>query len=949
MTMRKTRFGVLGGALLILIALVIWAAMGTNPQPIQILPNDREQSLLDSKSTDVLDPSIASDSSDPSSSVPQDERQAAVAETKESRGVVNLGRVRGAGKLRLSAIDEETQTPAGEIGFLVFRSNRGLQRIGWGRTGTDGTVLIAGLPEGTVVFETKRQPPYAKSSVVVSIDSTGQQPGEPLEIEVPLGAGTTVRGRVVDDTGAPIASASVSLVGQRGIGGSRNGPRLEGALTLEDGTFELDCVAECLDPTRFRENEDGLTRKPPRLVARQGSRESRSVQVRVQGQAAILDEDLVIPRPSFYEGVVLSSEGRPLPGTLVSTNSDRRAALTSSADVWAQRYRRRDRDQFVRNMEVPGSSDFRCLSLEGLTDEFGRFRVEKNADHATAIVVTEFGRNEIHFDLGDLGPGETRDEITLTVPHSTLIVLKVRDLSGRELGVKEIGAFADRYRSFYSNFNSTRVELYSRLKDEATTQARVFRVGDSLQAELGGDAEGIRSLEFYVPGHLPAVQHLEGNIQDQATIAFSVEPVPVLPLRLLVSFSNHREWKTNLGFEARLLPPEDSRAPDTSGLANLKAVEVRGTSPLEVEIPVLSSDPYWIQVSPNIWGHGECPLEKSFGPFEPGDQLHLVNLGEISTFYGPDPNEPHERFPTQREKDARVRMLVLDAVSQEIIASPTVRSRIDRPDGNAPVSFGRTHPVPPEGTRIAETPVGIVSISIGAEDYESSPWRTLTTSSEAETDLGTILLTPHPILELRIFREDGTPLRADTTVSIDLYGEGASPYCESEHLELEADGSVTFQVPIPPERVFADLQLWPHGAESMKCRQLLITNWTAARPVEIRIPESFPIEVVLHGIKPEHRLIWGRLFVQPHDGSENVKIEDSVLNPFAGLTGEQVFHYEAVQQERNRPGEIRFRTRLPEGRYRYRFDNAFYEGFGVIQVDESPTLQVVSGQVVVKE
>ncbi|HEX6202470.1 MAG TPA: carboxypeptidase-like regulatory domain-containing protein, partial [Thermoanaerobaculia bacterium] len=99
-----------------------------------------------------------------------------------------------------------------------------------GRTDGDGRYRLPGLPEGVLQVRAEH------SDFVATIREITAGEGE-IQLDLQLGAGHRVSGRVVDAGGAPIAGARVMLGGQmvRGL--------LRPATTRADGSFELDGVA----------------------------------------------------------------------------------------------------------------------------------------------------------------------------------------------------------------------------------------------------------------------------------------------------------------------------------------------------------------------------------------------------------------------------------------------------------------------------------------------------------------------------------------------------------------------------------------------------------------------------------------------------------------------------------------------------------------------------------
>lgn len=99
-----------------------------------------------------------------------------------------------------------------------------------GRTDGDGRYRLPGLPEG--VLQVRADHP----DFVAAVREITAGDGE-IQLDLQLGSGHRVGGRVVDDGGSPIAGARVML------GGQANRNLLRPARTRADGRFEIDGVA----------------------------------------------------------------------------------------------------------------------------------------------------------------------------------------------------------------------------------------------------------------------------------------------------------------------------------------------------------------------------------------------------------------------------------------------------------------------------------------------------------------------------------------------------------------------------------------------------------------------------------------------------------------------------------------------------------------------------------
>ena len=184
----------------------------------------------------------------------------------------------------------------------------------------------------------------------------------PAQVELELRPGLTLRGRVVDDLGAPVAAFRVHaepLSGARGAAWSE----LAEATDRSDGAFEL----------------SGLRPGPLRLVATDRAGSSYAT-LELDLRADLDDLVLALPRPATVTGILLDDAGQPVARAWVY-------ALGAPDPVAPPRAPRR-----------------------ALSDEEGRFRIERVAPGRVLLSTKrDEGRG---FEL-TLGPGEVREGVEL--------------------------------------------------------------------------------------------------------------------------------------------------------------------------------------------------------------------------------------------------------------------------------------------------------------------------------------------------------------------------------------------------------------------------------------------------------------------------------------------------------------------------------------------------------
>jgi protocatechuate 3,4-dioxygenase beta subunit len=165
----------------------------------------------------------------------------------------------------------------------------------------DGAFKFEAIPAGTFRFVAHHAERAPGTSALVTLD--GATARDHVEIRMPPGA--TVRGTVVDGTGAPVPSARVRI-GAAGAGMVSDGPRQ--AFSDDRGEFVV----------------PGLPRKPLAAVAL--SDDAASATVPVDTSAGDVDKVVLkLDVTGTIAGIVVDDGGQPLEGVQVSAFPDFRA------------------------------------------------------------------------------------------------------------------------------------------------------------------------------------------------------------------------------------------------------------------------------------------------------------------------------------------------------------------------------------------------------------------------------------------------------------------------------------------------------------------------------------------------------------------------------------------------------------------------------------------------
>ena len=140
-----------------------------------------------------------------------------------------------AGLIRARVVDAGTGAPVREFAFQVLPAE-GHGRVARGERSEDGTFSVT-VPEGTYRVTAGAAGYTSSETVEVRVSER-----EPVSVELRLGRGVTIAGRVTDEAGTPVAGADVMVIGRetdrlRGRSSMRVAPGH--AKSAEDGSFTI--------------------------------------------------------------------------------------------------------------------------------------------------------------------------------------------------------------------------------------------------------------------------------------------------------------------------------------------------------------------------------------------------------------------------------------------------------------------------------------------------------------------------------------------------------------------------------------------------------------------------------------------------------------------------------------------------------------------------------------
>ena len=317
----------------------------------------------------------------------------------------------GSGSLSLTFIDDATGTPIPELRFAVFVEQPALALIELGTSDARGRARIVGLEHDLVLIETLRAPPHATSIAAAWLADDPQQ-----SLELRVGLGGSVSGRVVDDTGVPVDGAGVMLFDTSRVAAfwSKDaGPSARVATRTDDaGAFLFEAMKSSGDGVWLIDGEARPESWRKLNVTAEDQSEWQYVQVG-DGQDVRV-RDFVVERRRVYAGVVLDAEGVFLPGALVSADAWRLEAWTGPS------------------LSGPGQSGFEVGDSETLTDASGAFElqvaggVRRLAVWAPSLVPEPFG-------VPALDPAGRAEGLVLRLSRRAVLEIELVDEAGERI------------------------------------------------------------------------------------------------------------------------------------------------------------------------------------------------------------------------------------------------------------------------------------------------------------------------------------------------------------------------------------------------------------------------------------------------------------------------------------------------------------------------------------
>jgi protocatechuate 3,4-dioxygenase beta subunit len=728
------------------------------------------------------------------------------------------------GTLIVRAVDAADDSPLAGIELRVGRERGGSLLLATATTDARGEARFEGIEANTIIVEAARTPPHARA-----YGAAWLVVGETETLVVRMDAGSTVRGRVVDDLGTPLAGAEVELDDQFNprFGAKNSTAPTPIAVTSKDGRFELTHLSRApVEVWVVRGEMTPRSWASPRFRVRYEDALKHAV-TELGGEPGVHDlSDVVIPRAGKLAGRVIDAHGAPIAGALVSTRDSRLYARERGAS------RVRSNDP-----AWPNPTSFHVPFGETVSDADGRFEFRSRPAVPVIGVWTADDRTQ-SFPLPVVKPGERLDDLELRLADASLLVLELVDHAGNLITTSHPRSRSGtRPRGKFWRQDHLYVKIRGDQTDLATTLASdpdgLFRV------QVGGDSRSLASVRLELNGYL-AVQHaLTDSGTEPVRIEMTEAPFLRLRVRIEGDTPNDPSQVAKLELHACLADPALRRGPNTpSGfLAPCCGLGIQHTIPAlpgatELELVVQADEPFYIAARRlgGVWA-------QTFGPWRPSSGVHEIVVPAADPETVPRPVQPIA--------DVRLRVRVTDAkTSERLQAFLWLEDPASDPDD--PLARGDRFTIAEPNSDVARAVVaGTWRLRVDAEGYRSPPTQIVELAAGTEQDLGTFELEPFAIVDVSITESDGSPLPAQANVGIaDVARRGIGSCARTSpgggwEFRAETPGSGFATIREWLDIGIARVQAVPFEYDGSGRLEIRLAPWCT---VEVRCPSSTPLE-----------------------------------------------------------------------------------------------------------
>ncbi len=592
------------------------------------------------------------------------------------------------------------------VPFVVFRETPDRELLVKGRTDSRGWARVENLPQGSLIVESLREPPFAASAVAVSgvIDESSL-------VELVVTPGTVLEGLVTDDQGRALVGvvAEALLPWPHGSDESQLT-----TITNSRGEFLFEAMSSPPRQVVWNQGVSQVGQRAKTLLRVEHEGETTTLEAEFDPTTQSSRVEVVLPRPIQLRGRVLTEKGDPVAGAILRTSAEPPATDSPPADA----------PEPVVTSDGAGNFELRL----GVSAE--------------EIWVHGTDRPPQRFTLPSWAPGTTKErDFVLSDSTEFFLAITVRD----EPNWKELASSA----RVLARTDQRWVEATL----EATEDAPLLRVRVALPATE------IRALSFEAPGYQTTEWETRGGITPGATETIRPPQVRVHQLKLRV-IPPKTSAASSIGIiRACLLEPGLPRAAgECCGLGSAKTLGVL-SEPTLVSLDVRAPGDYWVLVQRGV-------DVTRHGPYAAHGRPHRLELPAApldSLAHEVPAPEPAEALDRSRLCASKVQ-LVSAATGTKIAWTPVRIAARSIEEDQAPFRLASSR-TGPEGTVDVELAEGSWFLAVAAEGHaaaEQGPFYFHQSSAYA----GEIYLQTEQqrATTLQITQQDGTPIPSGTEV-----------------------------------------------------------------------------------------------------------------------------------------------------------------------------------------
>jgi hypothetical protein len=665
------------------------------------------------------------------------------------------------GCLRLAFVGDPEGAPVADLPFVVRQERGESKDLARGSSDAQGRAEVRDLDENVILVETPRHPPYAKK-----IEACWLEKGRMKNLVVHLDGGARVSGRVIDDLGKPVEGADLLLDSDLGFGKARKSAIEAESVTAHtgaDGRFTLDHVADTPNGIWVIDGEERPERWIPAAIFVRKGPYAVNAQADVKPGDIVDIGDVIFARLAKAAGVVLDGEGRPVKGALVSARGDRFTA--------------HEHDFHPSSMDA----QLRPRIGESSTGDDGKFELDLGEPRTFLAVWTPYGQRQV-FELPKLEPGERKDDLELRLEAITMLKVELVDEHGQR--IKGAGPAArDRNLLVFGDRNflgvPDRASIGLDLDDGSRETSGAVADADGLfRFDWKFPVSRARGVQLWMAGYEPFRARYESGVPSGSRLTCTLKET--LPLRIRLRRSSPPPdgdaaslQPVQLWAQICLAAPEQRKRLREGGnelrCCGLGAgihFEWRGEEHA-FTFPASGGRPFWFYLVG--FDRGLVDLA-SFGPFEPGEQVHDVEADPEKLRAGTDAIATRKaptdvKGPGDGTKYGTISFRIVDGKSGEPVPRGSANGEAtDDEAKKAPFGWAEADD---SGRAMKRSfPAGSWTITFRGRGYRAMARTGVLVRAYEETDLGTVALDPTPGLRGRLLDADGEPVPAETWVQL---------------------------------------------------------------------------------------------------------------------------------------------------------------------------------------